>query len=82
MSETLQSLIDKLERARFTGELAVRFYQGEPKDARLTHCLATAEFAQPLPIVEPENASVPTCQRVGCKHSACAAKSAEIKAYP
>jgi hypothetical protein len=69
MSETLQPLIAKLEKAKFTGELAVRFYRGEPKDARLTHALATAEFSQPLPLVERENIPVPTCQEVGCKHA-------------
>ncbi len=48
----LQPLIEKLERAGFSGELVLHFYAGQVDSARLTHDLAHSEFRKPLPVIE------------------------------
>ncbi len=54
MSETLQPLLDKLEQARFTGELRLRFESGHPARAKLIHSLAYSELRRELPTIEQE----------------------------
>ena len=61
MSETLQPLLDKLERAKFTGRLIVDFHQGQVRAARLSHYLGWDEFSRSLPSVENEPEAEPKC---------------------
>jgi hypothetical protein len=45
MAKTLQPLFEKLEKARFTGELHLCFEDGQPASATLIHRLAFAELS-------------------------------------
>ena len=54
MSEAIQPLLDKLEKARFTGTLELHFEDGQPTRAKLIHFLAFSELGRTLPTVEPE----------------------------
>ncbi len=53
-TEGIEGLLDRLTKASFTGELAIRCYAGKPTEARLVHELAYKEFEKPLPVVEAE----------------------------
>lgn len=55
MSEKLNPLLDKLEKAKFTGELHLSFDAGQIQSARISHYLAYSQFKESLPIIE-ENA--------------------------
>jgi hypothetical protein len=51
----ITQLLEKLERAKFSGELRLHLYQGEITGAELHHHLANNEFqSRELPTVEPE----------------------------
>ncbi len=52
MRKTLQPLLDKLQKAKFTGELRVCFEAGQPARAELIHCLPFAELGRELPTIE------------------------------
>ncbi len=52
MSENLQPLLDKLTKAKFTGELRVCFEEGQPASAKLIHSLAYSELGRELPTIE------------------------------
>jgi hypothetical protein len=55
MSENLQPLLNKLEKARFTGTLDLHFEAGQVASARLTHFLPFAEIQdRELVTLEPE----------------------------
>jgi hypothetical protein len=55
MEQRLEPLFDKLKKAKFTGELRLRFEVGQPASAMLIHSLPFSEFERELPTVEPEN---------------------------
>ncbi len=50
----LQPLLDKLEKAKFTGELHLRFEAGQMASAELIHLLPFSELGRELITVEPE----------------------------
>ncbi len=54
MSWNLQPLLDRLARARFTGELRVCFEAGQPASAKLIHSLAYSELRRELPTIDQE----------------------------
>ena len=54
MSETLKALLDKLEKAKFTGKLTLRFEVGQVASAELVHFLPFSELERTLPTVEKE----------------------------
>jgi hypothetical protein len=54
MSVKFQPLQERLEKAKFTGELYVRFESGQPASVRLTHFLPLEELDRELVTVEPE----------------------------
>jgi len=47
-------LLEKLARAKFTGELHLRIECGQVASARLEHSLAFSELERELPTLEPE----------------------------
>jgi hypothetical protein len=54
MSEHLKPLFEKLEKARFTGTLSLRFESGQVASAELIHLLPFSELSRELVTVEPE----------------------------
>ncbi len=58
MSEILTPLIEKLEKAKFSGELRLRFEAGQVASASLSHFLPFSELGKELPAVEPEKGDV------------------------
>ena len=54
MSETLQPLLDKLGKAKFTGELHLRYESGQVASAELIHFLPLSELGRELVTIEPE----------------------------
>jgi hypothetical protein len=47
--EELSPLFTKLKKARFTGSLELRFEDGQPASATLTHYLPFSEIGRALP---------------------------------
>jgi hypothetical protein len=59
----MASLLERLEKAKFTGHLDLHFDRGQIVRAELRHWLANSEFTEPLPTVESESPPVkPTIQ--------------------
>lgn len=54
MAENLQKLLYKLEKAKFAGELHLRFEAGQVASAELRHYIAASEFTAELPCIDPE----------------------------
>jgi hypothetical protein len=54
MSEHLKPLFEKLEKARFTGTLSLRFERGEVASAELLHLLPFSQLGRKLVTVVPE----------------------------
>jgi hypothetical protein len=54
METDLDKLLSKLEKARFTGELHLRFESGEIAGAVLEHHLPFSELKRELPTLEEE----------------------------
>lgn len=54
MGEDLQKLLAKLERAKFAGELHLRFEAGQVASAELIHLLALSELSRELVTIEDE----------------------------
>jgi len=50
----LQVLLGKLEKAKFTGKLEIRYENGSIAAAELRHHLPYSELGRALPTVEPE----------------------------
>lgn len=66
MSETLQPLLDKLEAAKFSGELNVRFDAGQISGGTLIHLLPFSDLlGRELVTIEPEKKCLKAC--VACK---------------
>jgi len=58
-SEGITALMERLQKAKFTGTLELRYSSGEVVAAELHHLLAHAEFqTRPLPVVEAEEFSL------------------------
>lgn len=57
ISETLQPLLDKLGKAKFTGELQLRLEAGQPTSATLIHLLPFSELGRELVTLEPKRRS-------------------------
>lgn len=57
--ENLQPLLEKLEKARFSGDLVLHFSGGEVESADLNHYLAAAELCKPLPVIEAKTTPQP-----------------------
>jgi hypothetical protein len=54
MCESVKPLFEKLERAKFSGELRLTFESGKVASAELRHCLPFSELGRELPALEPE----------------------------
>ena len=54
MSEVLKQLLEKLERAKFSGRLTLTFESGQISGAELRHLLPFAELQRELPALEEE----------------------------
>jgi hypothetical protein len=54
MSEEITGLLEKLKKARFSGELHLRLESGEIASAKLIHLLPFSELGRELPGVEPQ----------------------------
>jgi hypothetical protein len=52
--EHLQALLDKLEAAKFSGTLELRFESGQVESAKLEHLLPFSELGRALPCIGPE----------------------------
>jgi hypothetical protein len=50
----IDPLLEKLQKAHFTGELYIRFESGQPASVMLTHFLPLEELDRELVTVEPE----------------------------
>ncbi len=48
----VSALIERLEKAKFSGTLELRLESGEIASAELHHFLANTEFLKPLPTIE------------------------------
>ncbi len=48
----MTELLERLQKARFTGELTLRLTAGIIDSARLSHFLAREEFNKPLPTID------------------------------
>ena len=48
----MQALLERLEKAKFSGTLELHFDHGQIVSAELRHWLVKAEFEKPIPIVE------------------------------
>ena len=57
MNEAIQNLFDKLEAAKFSGELHLRLESRQIPSAKLEHFLPFSEFGRNLPTIETEEAS-------------------------
>ena len=54
MSEAIRNLFDKLGKAKFSGELHLRFESGLIESAKLEHFLPFSELGRELPTIEGE----------------------------
>jgi hypothetical protein len=54
MGEEIDKLLEKLQKARFSGELRLRLESGEIASAKLIHLLALSELSGEIPLIEPE----------------------------
>jgi hypothetical protein len=59
MSATIAPLIERLEQAKFSGKLTIRFTSGTIVSAILKHRLSKDEFRSPIPIVESDSPQKP-----------------------
>jgi hypothetical protein len=62
MTEALKPLFEKLASSRFTGELHIRFEDGQIESAKLEHFLAFSEFGRELPTIDGSDNQKHTCQ--------------------
>jgi hypothetical protein len=61
MTESMQILFTRLQDAKFSGVLKIRFEAGEVVSARLSHFLGKAAFASDIPLLQDSG-----CQKHDC----------------